>query len=179
MRLADVAYAGTLLFAAAWPALYSAPSAAPAGTSASPEWAQEQWLPPGSSAVRLHLSPLEERFARQFPGHIARFRDGRREWIVRVAEKPTRMLHPAGDCFRALGYSVAQAHVRSDAHGENWRCFVAEHNGKRMQVCERIFDARSGRWTDASSWYWSALLAGASGAHGPWWAITRVEAAEE
>jgi hypothetical protein len=179
MRLADIAYAGALLCAAIWPALYSTPSAAPIASAASPEWAQEQWLLPGTSAVRWRLSSLEERFARQFPGHIARFKDERHEWIVRVVEKPTRMLHPASDCFRALGYSVGEAHVHGDTRGENWRCFTAERNGRRVRVCERIFDARGGRWTDASSWYWSALLAGASGAGGPWWAITRVENAGE
>ena len=178
MRLADLSYAAAMLFAAAWPALHAPPAAAPDVARASPEWAQEKWLPPDASAVQATLSPLEERFARQFPGHIARFKDGRNEWIVRIAEKPTRMLHPSSDCFRALGYIVTQPRVHADQRGENWRCFVAQRNGRKLQVCERIFDAKNGRWTDASSWYWSALLAGASGTSGPWWAVTRVSEGE-
>jgi hypothetical protein len=68
--------------------------------------------------------------------------------------------------------------VRVDRHGESWRCFRAARNGRHLQVCERIFDAQNGRWTDASSWYWSALFGASQQASGPWWAVTRVEAEE-
>lgn len=176
MRVSSAIFVLALLFAAIWPSLYRPPTRAPAVTASTIEWAHAQWLPPNTSVVQWRLSPLEERFARQFPGHIARFKDGRNEWIVRIAEKPTRMLHPATDCFRALGYHITQAHVRSDSRGDNWRCFSAERNGKRLRVCERIFDTNGGKWTDVSSWYWSALLADAARTSGPWWAVTRVEA---
>ena len=52
------------------------------------------------------LGPIEERFARRFPGAIARFTDGERVLIVRQVTRPTRQLHPADDCFRAIGYTV-------------------------------------------------------------------------
>jgi len=141
-------------------------------SNASPEWAEARWLPADAAPVRRPLTALEESFASHFPGHIARFTDGRRAWIVRVMDRPTRMLHPASDCFRGLGYSVAPPRVHGDAHGRNWRCFAAEKNGRRLKVCERIFDQKEGSWADTSSWYWSALLGQESG---PWWAVTQVE----
>jgi hypothetical protein len=178
MRIANPAsvfFATALFIAALLPAVPPA-STAPAGSNSTVEWAEAAWLPQDASPIRLRLSALEERFARQFPGHIARFTDGRHEWVVRVMDKPTRMLHPAADCFRGLGYEVTPPRVRVDPKGENWRCFTATRNGKSLRVCERIFDERGGRWTDTSSWYWSALLG--KQVQGPWWAVTKVEAGD-
>jgi len=168
-------FAAALLIATLLPLLH--PQLAPRTVNnVSVEWAEPQWAPPDSSPVRLRLSALEQRFARQFPGHIAHFADERHEWIVRVVEQPTRMLHPATDCFRAIGYAIGAARVRADAAGEQWRCFSATGKGKTFKVCERIFDAGKGRWTDTSAWYWSALTGNAQ--QGPWWAVTRVEIGE-
>lgn len=166
-----------LLLAALWPLFHTAPRTAQAKSSAV-EWWEAQWAPQDASLMKLELSPLERRFASRFPGQIGRFTDGEREWIVRVADQPTRMLHPASDCFRAMGYAVEPPRVKRDERGEQWRCFSAVRNGKKMKVCERIFDARGKRWTDASSWYWSALLAGSTQSGGPWWAVTQVERSE-
>jgi hypothetical protein len=146
--------------------------AMPRSKAASPEWAEARWLPADATPLRHPLTALEESFASRFPGHIARFSDGRHVWIVRVMDRPTRMLHPAADCFRGLGYSVQPPRVHTDAHERNWRCFAAEKNSRRLKVCERIFDRKDGNWTDTSSWYWSALLGRESG---PWWAVTQVE----
>lgn len=148
----------------------SAPQAPNPDTS--PEWAEARWLPADATPVRRPLTALEQSFASRFPGHIARFTDGRRVWIVRVMVRPTRMLHPAADCFRGLGYAVQQPRVHEDARGRNWRCFAATKNGRQFKVCERIFDRKDGAWTDASSWYWSALL---GREQGPWWAVTQEE----
>ena len=58
-------------------------------------------------AVRpLALSAVEQRFADRFPGSIARLTDGRQIVVLREVAQPTRMLHPAADCFRALGYRI-------------------------------------------------------------------------
>ena len=176
-NLQHLLFSAALLFAATWPLLHAGHKLAPDASSGPVEWAEAAWAPQDGSPRRLPLSPLEQRFARQFPGHLARFTDGRQQWIVRVMGKPTRMLHPAADCFRGLGYQVAQAHVRTDRHGEHWRCFSATRDGKTVNVCERIFDMRGGRWTDASSWYWAALLS-AQRTGGPWWAVTTVENGE-
>jgi hypothetical protein len=150
----------------------NSPSQGGNSANSNPEWAEAQWLPANASPVRQPLTTLEKRFASRFPGHIARFSDGRHVWIVRVMNQPTRMLHPAADCFRGLGYEVEAPRVHGGAHERNWRCFAATKSGKRLNVCERIFDAKDGNWTDTSSWYWSAQL----GMHGgPWWAVTQVE----
>ena len=53
------------------------------------------------------MSEVEQRFAARFPGAIARFSDGERVIVLRHVERPTRMLHPAADCFRGLGYAHA------------------------------------------------------------------------
>lgn len=119
--------------------------------------------------TQLPLGTLEEKFARRFPGAIARFSDGERIVVLRQVERPTRQLHPAADCFRALGYRLDRVQPMVDAGGERWQCFVAERDGRRMQVCERIHDSADGRWTDTSAWFWAAQYGG-----GPWWAITVV-----
>jgi hypothetical protein len=54
----------------------------------------------------LALGELEQRFAHRFPGSIARFTDGERMLVVRHVTRPTRQLHPAEDCFKALAYTV-------------------------------------------------------------------------
>ena len=119
--------------------------------------------------TQLPLGPLEERFAQRFPGAIARFSDGQHVLVVRHVTRPTRQLHPAEDCFRGIGYRVERAQPMVDAAGTTWRCFVAEKDGKRVSVCERIHDGGDGRWTDTSAWFWASQYGG-----GPWWAITVV-----
>lgn len=54
----------------------------------------------------LALTAVEQRFADRFPGSIARLTDGRQIVVLREVAQPTRMLHPAADCFRALGYRI-------------------------------------------------------------------------
>ena len=60
----------------------------------------------GQPVRPLALSAVEQRFALAFPGHIARLTDGRQIVVLREVRQPTRMLHPAVDCFRALGYRI-------------------------------------------------------------------------
>jgi hypothetical protein len=120
----------------------------------------------------LALTGVEQRFAQRFPGHIGRFEAGHDVWVLRDVSRPTRALHPAGDCFRGLGYRIEQTQLHSDADARLWRCFVAERNGERVRVCERIVDAQGRGFVDASSWFWAATLGQSSG---PWRAMTRVE----
>jgi hypothetical protein len=122
--------------------------------------------------TQLPLSELEQRFARRFPGAIARFTDGERVLILRQVYRPTRQLHPAVDCFSALGYSVGKPRPIVDADGAQWSCFSASRDGSSLRVCERIHDSDGGAWTDMSSWFWAAQYGG-----GPWWATTVVESA--
>jgi len=106
---------------------------------------------------------------------VARFTDGEQLLIVRHVRRATRLLHPASDCFRAAGYSVAEAQAGVDAQGLRWRCFVATRGGQRLRVCERIGerpgDAGEPGWTDVSAWFWDAQFRRAAGA---WWALTVV-----
>ena len=120
--------------------------------------------------TQLPLSDLEERFARRFPGAIARFTDGHRMLILRQVQQPTRQLHPATDCFKALGYTIDRPRPVVDEEDARWSCFAAERNGARLRVCERIHDSEGNAWTDTSAWFWAAQYGG-----GPWWATTVVE----
>jgi hypothetical protein len=126
-----------------------------------------QWQ--GHTLRPLALSEVEQRFARQFPGTLARMTDGRQVLVLRAVHRPTRMLHPADDCYRGLGYGIARQQLQLDAERRLWRCFEAARAGQRMHVCERIVDAQGAGFTDTSAWYWAALL---GQSQGPWQAIT-------
>ena len=117
----------------------------------------------------LALSAVEERFARAFPGSLARLTDGQQVRVLRTVNRPTRMLHPAADCYRGLGWNVGAQKLQLDPQGRLWRCFEVERGGVKQRVCERIEGADGRGFTDTSAWYWSALL---GESHGPWQAFT-------
>jgi len=145
-------------------------SATPATPVPAGEW-PSRW--DGRPLRPLALSPIEQRFAARFPGRIARFTDGTQVVVLRDVNRPTRMLHPAADCYRGLGFRIEQARLEHDAQGLRWRCFMAEREGRRTRVCERIVDANGQAFTDASSWFWAAQLGQSSG---PWLAVTTASA---
>nr|WP_295786811.1 hypothetical protein [Rhodoferax sp.] len=127
-----------------------------------------QWR--GATLRPLALSDVELRFAKHFPGTVARMTDDKQTLVLRTVNQPTRMLHPATDCYRGLGYRIRDEQLEVQANSQDrWRCFVAQRNGRSVRVCERIEDANGQGFTDTSSWYW-ASIAGQS--HGPWKAIT-------
>ncbi len=117
----------------------------------------------------LALSAVEMRFAARFPGSIARMTDGEHMLMLRQVNAATRMLHPAADCYRGLGYRIAQQALEHDAEQRLWRCFVAEQGGNKVRVCERIVDAKGLTFTDTSAWFWAASL---GKSQGPWQAVT-------
>jgi exosortase/archaeosortase family protein len=117
-------------------------------------------------------SATDERFTRGFPGRLARFTDGHRGVLLRWLPSPTRLLHPAADCFRGSGYATTPAPARLDGRGQRWACFDARRGVETLDVCERIFDGEGRSWTDTSSWWWAAVLGRADG---PYWAVTVVE----
>lgn len=159
-----------LALAAALPLLAPTPSRAE-GTTRHVEW-PTQW--DGRTLRPLAMSEVEQRFAARFPGAIARFSDGERVIVLRRVEQPTRMLHPAADCFRGLGYAIERAGLERDAQQRLWRCFEAQgRDGRRLRVCERIEAEDGASFIDPSSWFWAAALGQSSG---PWQAITVVEA---
>ncbi|HJV94850.1 MAG TPA: hypothetical protein VJ608_02385 [Albitalea sp.] len=163
-----LAFALALLVCAMAPLLR--PAAATSAPASAAEWPRE-WE--GRALRPLALSAVEQRFAARFPGRIARLTDGEQVLVWREVNAPTRMLHPAADCYRGLGYRIAQAHLERDAQAQLWRCFIAERDGRRLRVCERIVDAQGQAWTDASSWFWAAQLGQSIG---PWQAITTARA---
>jgi hypothetical protein len=134
----------------------------------------------GQPLQPLARSAVEARFAERFPGRIARFRvgGGGEELVLREVHRPTRMLHPAADCWRGIGWRVGAAQLLRDggtatsANPELWRCFEATRDGQRVRVCERIVDARGQAFTDTSDWFWAAAL---GRSNGPWQALTRVQ----
>lgn len=130
------------------------------------EWEGRPLHPLASSAV-------EQRFAARFPGAIGRFSDGERVLVLRSVNAPTRMLHPAADCFRGVGHRIEHARLERDAQQRLWRCFEAvAPDGQRLRVCERIEAPDGASFTDASAWFWAASLGSSSG---PWRAVTVVE----
>jgi len=141
------------------------------------EWPHE-WE--GRALRPLALTEVEQRFAARFPGAIARFSDGERVLVLLRVTEPTRMLHPAADCFRGLGYRIERTQLERDTHARLWRCFEAQgRDGQRLRVCERIEPVESANqaageaFVDASSWFWAAAL---GRSRGPWQAVTVVEA---
>ncbi|WP_298833333.1 hypothetical protein [uncultured Piscinibacter sp.] len=149
--------------------LLSAPRSGPVAPHV--EWPQ-QW--DGRALRPLALSDVEQRFAARFPGAIGRFSDGQRVLVLRQVNAPTRMLHPAADCFRGLGYRIEATQLERDAQQRLWRCFEAQGtDGRRLRVCERIAGEDGSAFIDPSSWFWAASL---GQSRGPWQAVTVVEA---
>ena len=125
----------------------------------------------GLALTELPLSEREKFFLEDFPGTVGRFSDGKREIVVRFVTEATRKLHPATDCFRAIGYQTKPLPLRVDGEGKRWSCFSARKSNEDLNVCERIYDKAGNEWTDVSAWYWAAL----SETDGEWSAITVAE----
>ncbi|MEP9319395.1 exosortase Q [Pseudomonas sp. LABIM340] len=157
---------GALLLAALWPLLTPDTTASEAARVAH-EWPVRF---EGRALRPLALSPVEQRFVEDFPGQLGRFTDGQRSIVLRQVLRPTRKLHPAEDCFRALGYRIEQTQLRQRPGTQGMqRCFVVTREGTRLQVCDYIEDAAGQSFSDTSAWYWSALSGHSTG---PWQAIT-------
>jgi hypothetical protein len=126
----------------------------------------------GRMLTPVEAAPEDSFFARDFPGRIARFTDGRRQIVVRWVSEPTRRLHPAAHCFAGTGYAITPLPLRHAADGALMGCFAARKGATRLRVCEILRDAAGRSWADVSAWYWSALL---SPARGAWWSYVIVE----
>jgi hypothetical protein len=168
-----LAYAALLLASTVLAAGLGA-SGSSEGAARGIEW-PAQW--DGRELRPLALGDVEQRFASRFPGSLARLSDGERQLVLRHVEQPTRMLHPAADCYRASGWRIESTRVETDAQQRQWRCFEAlRQEGdqwRRVRVCERITDANGRAYTDTSGWFWAALLGRSTG---PWLAVTTAQA---
>jgi hypothetical protein len=125
----------------------------------------------GRPILPMVAAPEDALLARGFPGHVARFSDGRRQIVLRQLGAATRRLHPASDCFRAIGYDIEPAPMRLTPDGAA-SCFTARRGERTLRACERIRDSSGASWPDISSWYWAALLGHGKG---PWLASLTVE----
>lgn len=151
-----------------WPWLQPEPVVAMTPSPAI-EWPREL---DGRALRPLAFSAVEQRFADRFPGSVGRFTDGERAIVLRHVLAPTRMLHPATDCYRGAGYRLLSQSLEQEANAPASRlvrCFVAEKGGERLRVCENIVDARGQTFTDTSAWYWAAIMGRSPG---PWRAVT-------
>ena len=167
-RLAHGAAATLLAIAVAWPWIPHAAERRELADVGHFEWPHEI---DGETLRPLALGDVERRFAARFPGEIARFASHDSVWILRRVERPTRMLHPAADCYRGLGYLIRDEHLTTTGSGLQ-RCFAAVRQESQLRVCERIVDADGQSFTDTSAWYWAAAL---GRSRGPWLASTRAE----
>jgi hypothetical protein len=166
IRAAGLGLYGVVMLGCAVAATFTAVPPAEAPPQAGAEWPVE-W--DGRPLRPLALGAVEARFAARFPGTLARLSDGERQIVWREVREPTRMLHPAADCYRGAGWQIAGERVEIDDAQRGWRCFDATQDGRRLRVCERIVDANGRAFTDPSSWFWAALLGRSTG---PWHAVT-------
>lgn len=125
----------------------------------------------GAPLRELPLSLRERQLLSDFPGRVGRFACTRSDLVIRWVTSETRMLHPASDCYRALGYTVKPLPLYVDSGGRRWGAFQASRAGRSVYVREQIIDPAGRSFSDVSAWYWSALL---GKSQGPWWVFTVV-----
>ena len=98
-------------------------------------------LPPqwdGQPLRPLALSEVEQRFARQFPGTLARMTDGRQVLVLRaVSGRPACCIRPP-IATAAWVTALRTSNCTLDPQQRLWRCFEAARAGQRLGVCERI-----------------------------------------
>ncbi len=118
------------------------------------------------------LGPQEARFAQEFPGRLAVFGDGASTCVVRWVDHPTRWLHPASYCMRAMGFTISPGPIQARSDGTRWNTAIADQDHSRLEIQERLTSS-DGRhtWTDVSSWYWQTVFGRSPG---PWWMITEI-----
>lgn len=129
----------------------------------------------GVPLVKMPLTEREMRFARDFPGEIARFQCEKKVVILRRVAKATRLLHASADCLKASGWSLEPQPVQKDDAGRVWSTMRGDFAGETFTVKERITNfAQSEGYTDVSAWFWAALF---RSSEGPWLATTLIEPA--
>lgn len=171
MRLRVVIVRGAFLAACVFAGLTPLRSPGRSNTrTALPAW-PTRWDGQEISQVPLHAR--DEKFSQNFPGRIAKFTDGRNEFIFRWVTTGTRQLHSSADCFRGAGYSITPQPAFRDRHERQWSSFLASRDHRRLLVRERIADQHGREWTDVSAWFWSVAL---GQTQGPWLSVTTVEA---
>lgn len=123
--------------------------------------------------VADNLKPIpatreSEAYFRDFPGKGQAFTDGKRAVFMRLVDRPTRKLHAASDCYKAMGYEVEWIPSVQEKNLK-WSRFIAKGRNHVLTVSEHIMDEHGNQWTDPSAWYWATLTGETKG---PWWTIT-------
>lgn len=153
------------LLAAAAP--FRLPPSAPAPNGAFPGWPT---VFEGYPLRELPRTVREQRFERGFPGRIARFTDGHRELVIRWVTRETRMLHPATECFRGLGYRITPLPLSLDAQQRPWGAFIAERDTERLRIRELIDPVPAGSVpTIPEPEVWVLLVVAALVLLAAWW----------
>ncbi len=94
-------------------------------------------------------------------------------FLMEGLARASRNVHPSADCLRGSGFRLEPQPIRRDNNAKLWGCVLAEREGLRYRVCERIYDRfDQDSWYDVSSWYWASQL---NRTHGPWWTVTVAE----
>ena len=104
-------------------------------------------------------------YASGFPGTIEIYEKEGRSMVVRVVNRATRRYHLSADCYRAIGYRIEPMPILREMDGSMWGRVLAEREGERIEVRERVVSLDGQSWTDPSSWFWSAAL---GKSEGPW-----------
>ena len=138
--------------------------------AALPDW-PTSW--DGREIWQIPLSASDQRFNENFPGRIAKFTDGRSEFIFRWVTTGTRQLHSSADCFRGAGYTITPQPAFRDRNERQWSSFLASRDHRQLLVRERIADQHGREWSDVSAWFWSVTLGQTKG---PWLSVTAVAA---
>ncbi|MDX2112011.1 MAG: archaeosortase/exosortase family protein [Verrucomicrobiota bacterium] len=125
---------------------------------------------PEGNWTPLPLTAVDARWAATFPGEVLLYGDGEGRLIVRRVEVLTRRLHPAEDCFRGMGFKIADRRLIREGIS-SWATFTATKVNTTYSVRERIQDTSGNSWTDVSAWFWHAMLGKSTG---PWLSLVQV-----
>lgn len=158
-------FAAALLLAAAAPWFPSPPPTSTAGFPGFPTSLG------GHPLTALPLGPAEARAARGLPGRVGRFGWRGGELVLVWVARPTRALHPARDCYRALGASAEALPPDQDEVGRprgRLRIRPRGATGPGHLAYEQVVDASGEGYDDVGRWIWAAM---AGSSPGPWWAL--------
>ena len=125
----------------------------------------------GEKIIETPLSDQDKIFLTDFPGKVARFRSTNKEYSLRYITRPSRKLHSSAVCLSSNAAEISYLPLWEDRQGRRWSQFKAKWKRKNLLVKEIIIDKNHKSSSDASSWYWQAIL---NKSDGPWLSITQI-----